>query len=67
MSIPVRHSSSPRNRRKALHHASNFKEELKHIHGEMIELLEKQQRLIMLACKIENRLIAEVAEDNSNA
>jgi hypothetical protein len=63
VTVPVRHSASPRNRRKALHHVGNLKEELKHLHSETIVLLEKQQRLIMLACKIENRLLAETKED----
>jgi hypothetical protein len=56
----MRHSASSRNRRKALHHAVNFKEEAQHLCGEIIVLLERAQRLIKLACKIEDRLKSEV-------
>jgi hypothetical protein len=59
---PVRHSASPRNRRKALHHAKNMLEETKHLVGEIIVIQEKLQRLIKLASKIENRLKAEVID-----
>lgn len=61
---PIRHSASVRNRRKALHHAENFKEEIKHLFAETVVLLEKQQRLIKLACKVVNRLEAEVRRDH---
>jgi hypothetical protein len=63
MTDPIRHSSSQRNRRKALHHAENIKEEAMHLYSEIVLLSEKADRLIRLACKIENRLKAEVRNE----
>jgi hypothetical protein len=62
MADPVRHSASPRNRRKALHHTENMLEETKHLVGEIIVIQEKLQRLVKLASKIENRLKAEASD-----
>ncbi len=59
---PIRHSTSPRNRRKALHHARNMLEETKHLIGEIVIIQEKLQRLAKLASKIENRLKAELLD-----
>ena len=64
---PLRHSASPRNRRKALHHSENFKEEAKYLFAEMVVIQEKLRRLIKLACKVENRLKAEVRRDRSTS
>jgi hypothetical protein len=60
---PIRHSASLRNRRKALHHSENFKEEAKHLFAEMVVIQEKLGRLIKLAYKVENRLKAEVRRE----
>jgi hypothetical protein len=57
---PIRHSASPRNRRKALHHAENALEEAKYLSA---ELSEAADRLTVLCLKIRNRLRSETSID----
>jgi hypothetical protein len=59
MTEPIRHSASSRNRRKALHHIRNIKEEALNIYAAKVALDEKLERLIQTICKVENRLEAE--------
>lgn len=60
MTEPIRHSASKRNRKKALHHARNVRDEAMHLHTQTLALLTNYEYLVSSACKLVNRLEAEV-------
>ena len=63
MSEPVRHASSARNRRKALHNAECLLEELVFLHGEAAKRETNLKYAIHRANTLLNRLKAEFTED----
>jgi hypothetical protein len=64
---PLRHSASPRNRRKTLHHAQCGRAEVACIRDLLAKLDDKCRYALGRFDRIINRLEAEVAHDQSRA
>jgi hypothetical protein len=63
MKEPIRHSASPRNRRKARHHVKNAREEVAFIRDMLTKLDDKCRYALGRLDRTLNRLGAEIEHD----